>query len=218
MKGLLVRTRTWLVIHVLLAASVAAQTSLSVGPYVGYYRPFGHFEPASVYSTNLPPDPQALAGAVFGGEADAWLGKHFGASLDAAVTRSSVGITLTPEGPRGPTSAHVETVVAQALVALPRMLGPHSWISGGFGMVRHTGDAYAGLSSLSQGAGVVGAGSRLDLNDRVSLTAGVTTLWYMLNVPMPPELRANPGSLERGRQLDVTFRLPASWSILPGAR
>ena len=218
MRGILVTTRTWLVVNVLLAGALAAQTSLSVGPYVGYYRPFGHFEPASVYSTNLPPEPQDLAGAAFGGEADAWFGKRFGASIDAAVTRSSIGVTFTPEGPRGPISARVETFVAQALVALPRLPGLNSWISGGFGMVRHTGDAYAGLSSLSQGAGVIGAGSRVDLNNRFSLTAGVTTLWYMLNVPMPPELRLNPGSLERGRQLDVTFRLAASWSILPSER
>ena len=218
MRNQLVRTRRWLVFHVVLAASLAAQTSLSVGPYLGYYRPFGQFEPASVSSTSLPREPQDLAGVALGGEAEAWFGRHFGASVDAAVTRSSVGMTITPAGPRGPTSAHVETVVAQALVGLPRLLGPHSWISGGVGMVRHTGDAYATLSSLSQGAGVIGGGTRVDLNHRVSLTAGVTTLWYMLNIPMPPELRANPGSLERGRQLDVTFRLAASWSILPGRR
>jgi hypothetical protein len=218
MRRILVATRMWLVIHVQLAASLAAQTSVSVGPYVGYYRPFGHFEPASVYSADLPREPQDLAGVAFGGEADAWFGRNFGASVDAALTRGSVAIITTPESPRGPTSAHVETVVAQALVALPRQLGPHSWISGGIGMVRHAGDAYVGLSSLSQGAGVLGAGSRLDLNNRVSLTAGVTTLWYMLDVPMPPELRANPGSLERGRQLDVTFRLAASWSILRSER
>jgi hypothetical protein len=181
-----------------------------VGPYLGYYRPYGHFEPASVYSTSLPQQPQDLGGVALGGEADAWFGRHFGASVDAAVTLSSVASTLTPEGPRAPTSAHVETVVAQALVGLPHLLGPHSWISGGFGMVRHTGDAYAGLSSLSQGAGVIGAGSRVDLNNSVSLTAGVTTLFYMLKVPMPPEFRDEPGSLERGRQTDVTFRVAAS--------
>jgi hypothetical protein len=203
---------------VLLGAALGAQTSVSVGPYIGYYRPLGHFEPASVFSTSLPQEPKDLAGAAIGVDADAWFGEHLGASLEAGVTRSTVGSVDTPEGPRGPTSAHVESVVAQVLIGLPRALGSRSWIGGGLGLVRHAGDAYAGLSSLSQGTGVIGAGTRVDLSRRVSLSAGVTALWYMLNVPMPPLLRDNPGSLERGRQFDVTVRVGASWSILSKAR
>jgi hypothetical protein len=207
------RTRTLVVAHMLIGTSLAAQTSVSVGPYVGYYRPFGHFDPASVYITGMPTTPQDLSGAAFGGEADAWFGRRLGASIEAGVSQSTVPAEHTPEGVRGPTSAHVETVVAQALVALPRSVGTHSWISAGLGMVRHAGNAYASVGPASAVAGVLGAGSSFDMNDHIAITAGITTLWYVLDIPMPAPLRQNPGSLERGLQIDATFRVGARWTM-----
>jgi hypothetical protein len=201
------------VAHMLIGTCLAAQTSVSVGPYVGYYRPFGHFDPASVYITGMPTTPQDLSGAAFGGEADAWFGRRLGASIEAGVSHSTVPAEHTPEGDRGPTSAHVETLVAQALVGLPRGIGTHSWISAGLGMVRHAGNAYASVGPASEGAGVLGAGSSFDMNDHIAITAGITTLWYTLDIPMPAQLRGNPGSLERGLQIDATFRVGARWTM-----
>lgn len=203
-----------LIIGMAFATSLAAQTSVSFGPVVGYYRPYGHFEPASVYTTDLPTRPQDLSGAAFGGEVDAWFGRRVGASIEADVASSEVPATVTPEGTRGPTSARVETAVVQALMSLPTSLGDHLWVSAGLGVIRHGGTAYSRYGSPSEGAGVIGAGAKADLNNHISLIAGVTTLWYMFNLPMPTEFRLNPGSLERGRQMDAIFRLGARWSIL----
>ncbi|HEY9227913.1 MAG TPA: hypothetical protein VIP11_14750, partial [Gemmatimonadaceae bacterium] len=44
-----------------LAAPVAAQLRGSVEAFAGYYRPFGKFEPASVYLTSLPETPSDLS-------------------------------------------------------------------------------------------------------------------------------------------------------------
>jgi hypothetical protein len=35
----------------------------------------------------------------------------------------------------------------------------------------------------------------------------------MLDIPMPSQLRLNPGSLERGLQIDATFRVGARWTM-----
>ena len=207
--------RIGLVAGVVFATASRAQTSVSIGPVVGYYRPFGHFERASVYSTDLPMKPEDLSGPEFGGEVDAWFGRRVGASIEAGFASSSVPATVTPAGMRGPTAARVETAVAQALVSLPTSFREHLWLSAGVGVIRHAGTAYARYGSPSEGAGVIGAGAKADLNDHFSLTAGITTLWYMFNLPMPAELRLNPGSLERGRQMDAIFHLGARWSILP---
>jgi hypothetical protein len=79
--------------------------------------------------------------------------------------------------------------------------------------VRHAGNAYASVGPASGGAGVLGAGSSFDVNDHIAVTAGITTLWYMLDIPMPSQLRLNPGSLERGLQIDATFRVGARWTM-----
>jgi hypothetical protein len=196
----------------LIGTCLAAQPRVSVGPYVGYYRPLGHFDPASVYITGMPTTPQDLSGAAFGGEADVWFGRRLGVSIEAGVSQSTVP-AQAPEGTRASTSARVETVVAQALVALPRGIGTHLWVSAGLGLVRHAGDAYASVGSASEGAGVLGVGSSFDMNDHIAITAGITTLWYMLDIPMPTQLRGNPGSLERGLQIDATFRVGARWTM-----
>lgn len=215
---ILAKIQTYVAISTLLATALGAQTSVAVGPYLGYYRPFGHFEPASVYSVSLPQQPEDLAGPAFGGFAEVWFGRRVGVLVQADVTRSSVGGADTPEGPRGPASAHVESLALQALAGLPHVLGLRPWISGGFGAVRHTGDAYTGIARPWQPAGVVGLGSSIGITKRIALTAGVTTMWYTLNVPMPPELQSNPGSLERGRQIDATFLFGASWTIVPARK
>ena len=98
-----VKTHILVVAHMLyLARAFAAQTSVSVGPYVGYYRPFGHFDPASVYITGMPTTPQDLSGAAFGGEADAWFGRHLGASIQAVCRRAPFRPLKRPKALAGP--------------------------------------------------------------------------------------------------------------------
>jgi hypothetical protein len=35
----------------------------------------------------------------------------------------------------------------------------------------------------------------------------------LFDLPMPPELRLNPGSLERGRQVDLLVHLGVIWML-----
>ena len=49
-------------------APALGQVRGSVGPLVGYYRPIGHIDTASVYSTSLPTDPSQLRGVAWGVE------------------------------------------------------------------------------------------------------------------------------------------------------
>lgn len=206
-----------LVIQAALATSLGAQTSLGVGPVVGYYRPLGRFEQAPVNARPLPAQPQGLSSLAFGGEMNAWFNGWLGASIEASVAPIHTAALPPPPGGTGTPAmdARVETVVAQALVSLPRSLHEHLWMSAGLGVVRHGGETYASYGSPTQAAGAIGVGASADVNEHVTLTGGVTLLGYMLDVPMPAALRQTySGSIERGRQIDATFRVGARWSLL----
>jgi hypothetical protein len=202
-------------IWLLLPASVFGQTRIDVEPFAGYYRPFGHFEPASGSAVDLPQTPQDLSGLALGAEVNAWLSRRFGVALEGSLARSTIPSVDTPEGPRGPTSAEVQTLFVQGLIAAPQSGNVHTWLSAGVGMIRHGGASYSNYGSPVDPAAEVGAHGAIEVGKRMSVTAGVTTLLYMFDLPMPPNLRLNPGSLERGRQTDLIFRIGAAWTIRP---
>lgn len=195
------------------ALPVGAQVEFSFGPVIGYYRPLGKFDQASVYSTNLPNTPQVLSGLAWGGAGTVWFGRRFGAELQASLTQSTIPGIISPVGPLGPTPAQVDLVVFQGLfTVLGAPSGHHVWLSAGPGLIHHGGRAYDRYALSAQWAAVAGAGAQVRISRRLQAAFGLDGLFYTFDLPMPPELRHNPGSLQHGRQIDALLHLGLSWT------
>ncbi len=192
----------------------SAQTRLEFGPVLAYYRPFAAFEPASVFSTALPRTPQDLSGMAWGGVARAWFGTRIGAELGGSIAEGTIPSQPTPAGPTRPIGTRVGVVTVQGLLTLTGdPTGRQAWVSAGAGVIRHGGDAYARYGTPTDTGVAIGAGGRLPIAARLHATFGVSTLVYMFDLPMPPELSRNPGSLQRGRQVDTFLYLGATWML-----
>lgn len=196
------------------AAPTHAQTTVSIGPSFGYYRPLGSFDPASVYSTSLPQTPSELRGFATGGVAQVTFGRRLGVEAKFSVANSTIREVITPAGPRGPTGARVvaATLLGQYEVS-PTPERYRLWLSAGPGVVRHGGDAYSRYGSPTSMAGAFGAGLRLPMPMHFQLAADATTLLYPFDVQMPAFLQSNPGSLEHGRQVDALVHLGVRWVV-----
>src|ERR1051325_8805270 len=94
------RSMGWVLagLAVLGPVQAAAQAGIEVGPLLGYYRPYGRFEPTSVNIIGLPATPRVLRGRAWGGEARVWFGRRFGGEIQASVSRSTIPQVLTPNG------------------------------------------------------------------------------------------------------------------------
>jgi len=206
----------WVIVVLAVMSPVrsTAQVSVEIGPVVGFYRPLGGFDDASVYSTALPRTPEDLMGYAWGGGVRAWFGKRVGAEFDAMVAQSEVPEVFTPSGPRGPTPAQVTTFTAQGLLTVTGdPTGHQLWVSGGLGVVRHGGAAYDSYGTPRDLSPVAGIGTRVGLTRQLHATLAVNVLVYTFDVPMPPELQLNPGSLQHGQQVDVWTHLGVTWMI-----
>jgi hypothetical protein len=187
---------------------LSAQISFDVGPLVAYYRPIGNFDPASVYTTDLPNKPSDLSAMALGSAAHVWFGQRWGAGAQVAVANSSVPEMATPNGPRGPTAAQEMTASVQAQYDIsPNPEKFRVWVSAGPGVIRHAGKAYERYGSPVDVAGVVGIDITVPIASRLRFAAGVTTLLYPFDVPMPANLSLNPGSLEHGFQTDALLHV-----------
>ena len=100
-----------------LATPVVAQIRVDLGGTVGRYSPEGSFQPASVYSTQLPLTPDELSGLALGGQLRLWVGR-VGVQLAATTTAVREGGGNTPGGYKAPTAARVSTGSAQLLFRL----------------------------------------------------------------------------------------------------
>jgi hypothetical protein len=203
-----------LVLTFVIASPLGAQVAFNGGLLAGYYRPFGNFDAASVYSTSLPRVPSELSGFAWGGVAQVAFGGRMGAEAQLSVANSATPGVITPAGPRGPTSAQLVVATLQGQYDIsPQPESFRLWVSAGPGLIRHGGDAYAPYGSPVSAAGAFGASLRLPIASRLQVTAGTTTLLYLFDLKMPPELRGNPGSLQRGRQTDVLWQLGMRWGV-----
>lgn len=195
------------------APAANAQLTASLGFFAGVYHPFGHFDPASVYSTALPGQPSDLKGTAWGGTAHLGFGGRYGVAAQVAAANSQVGGGNTPEGVERPTGASVllATVLAQYDVSPnPRAFG--IWLSAGPALIRHGGDAYRPYGSPTSYGAAFGTTVAVPLGAHLQLNADVTGLFYTFDVPMPPDLRANPGRLEHGSQRDALVHLGIAWA------
>lgn len=191
-----------------------AQVRAEFGPVLGYYRPYGSFEAASVYFTSLPFAPSDLKGLARGAEGRVWLGQRVGIELRGFVASSTLPSVSTPSGPSRPTPANVYALTAQTLLTIVGTASRHLiWVSAGAGVSRHGGEAYARHTGVTDIGPAAGFGTRFRLTRQIHATAGVTAFTYMFDMPMPADERLNPGSLQRGRQVDVLFHTGVSWTI-----
>ncbi len=193
---------------------VGAQVRIDVAPVIGYYHPLGTFDQASVYSTTLPTSPQDLSGFAWGGAVHLWSGGHFGAEIQVVDASSTIASVITPGGPSPPTSAHVLMATAQALYVASRTPeGPRVWFGAGPGVVHHGGDAYAPYDSPTEIAATLSLGSAVAIWSHLDATFGVDMLFYAFDLPLPPPLEQNPGSLEHGSQADALLHFGLSWTL-----
>lgn len=199
----------------ILAVPLDAQTSFEVGPLVGYYRPVGHFRPASVYSTLLPTTPSELSGTSWGANARLWLGRRFGIDASGMATSRMIGGGIGPGfGVMPARQARVLTVAIEALYDFSLAPGKYrAWVGAGPGLVRHSGDAYASFGSFTDLAGVVSAGASVRLLPHVAAVGQVGTALYNYDIPMPPSLAKNPGQLQSGFQEDLSLRFGLAWTL-----
>lgn len=191
------------------------QGTASLEFFAGYYHPYGHFDPASVYSTRLPGQPSELEGTAWGGAAHLGIGGRYGIAAQVATANSQVGGGNTPDGVQRPAGASVliASVLAQYDVSpKPRAFG--IWLNAGPAVIRHGGDAYRPYGSPTSFGAAFGTTVSVPLGAHLQLNADVTGLFYTFDVPMPPDLRANPGRLEHGSQRDALVHLGIAWAHL----
>jgi len=196
------------------ASRAHTQVTGTVTAFVGYYRPFGHFDRASVYTTELPERPEDLRAAAWGGAGQLAIGDRFGVAAQVAKTRSRVPESFNPGGAAGPTDASVLLATLQGQYAVALMPRAQLWLNAGPGLVHHGGTAYARHGSPTSFAGVIGTTLVVPVAPHLQFTANATVLLYVLDVPMPPELRLNPGRLEHGAQRDALLHAGLSWRPL----
>lgn len=192
--------------------SLHAQLSLAVGPVTGYYHPYGHFDPASVYSTQLASDPSQLAGSALGASAQLRFTRRAAIEATVSTTRSTIPGGNTPGGPVPPTPARVTvaTLVAQYDLS-PRPSRVRLWLGAGPALVRHSDGGYSRYGTPTSLGGAASIAAAVPLRSRVELAANVSGVAYTLDVPMPRDLALNPGSLQHGAQRDLVMSIALRW-------
>jgi hypothetical protein len=194
-----------------ISAPVRAQRG-AIGLFAGYYRPFGHFDAASVYAASLPVEPSDLRGFAGGGVGQLLLGRRFGIEGQAAVVHSTVPAVTTPGGIRGPTNASVDFVTLEGEYDIsPTPERYRVWLNAGPAFVRHGGDAYAQYGSPTSVGGAAGVGLIVPMGRQLNLATSLTTLWYIFDLAMAPELQRNPGRLQHGAQRDAMLQVGLRW-------
>lgn len=201
------------------AAPVHAQTSLEVGPLVGYYQPTGQFQTGSTYFTDLPARPQDLSAVVWGGELRVWLGRRLGVQVQGGVASRRVPTTLVPVIVGLPaqrvSATRARIVLASVLLLYDLSPAPNRyrlWLGAGPGLVQHGGTTYQPFGSPVSSAGVVDVGASVPLFSNVRAAGGLQTTLYDFHMTAPPSYGA-PGMVQSGFQTDVLFHLELTWTL-----
>jgi len=160
----------------------------------------------------MPNRPSDLQGPMVGFSGRLGIAQRFGVAAQLATASSRSSIVVTPEGPVGPTRASV--VLGSLMGQYDVATNPeryHLRVSAGPAFVRHGGAAYKAVGASSSFAPAFGTSLVVPLWSHLQLSAGATGLFYTTNIPMPRELRSNPGALQRGRQRDLLLHLGLAW-------
>jgi hypothetical protein len=188
----------------LLAASSAhAQGSLAVAPIVGYYRPFGHFAPASVLSTALPRTPSDLSGLAWGASLRSVLRPRVAVEVFATTSESTLPGCLCPGGPTPSTRNRVTIASAMLQYEIaPSAARTPFWLSAGPAMIRHGGDGYGRYGAPTDWGGAVGLDAEHAIASQWRLVAGAKGVVYAFDLAFPPE---------HGTQLDALLSFRLEW-------
>jgi hypothetical protein len=194
------------------SAPLAAQV-VSIGPSIGYYRPFGRFDPASLFSTALPRQPSDLAGMAWGVEVSLRLRRRIGAEAIFSTVTSTVPGCLCPGGPRPPTGERVTLLVlaGQYRIDLPRRAYDLR-LSAGPATIQHGGDGYGYYGSPRSWGGAGALELTRRMGSHVEAVARAMGLAYSLHHQALPQ---------SGGQFDGLISLAARWrfgAALPGER
>ncbi len=194
-----------------LASAAVAQMKVDVGASVGLYSPTGKFQPASVYSTNLPNSPDQLSGSSFGAQLRLWVVPRIGFELTGTTFSRDAGGGGTPEGTAPTTSARISTGTAQLLV---RVTGEASrariWVGAGGGAIQHGGATYEPFGKPVNYGAVASLGTAVRIRGGLSADLGLTSLMYNLNIR--GTAATDPNLSERGRQVDLLVHTGLSYS------
>jgi hypothetical protein len=202
---------------ILLAAPAAlrAQVTGSIGLLAGYYRPYGHFDPASIYDTGLPGQPSDLRGVLKGVAGQLTFGRRFGVEAQLTTAGSTIPVANTPAGPRGPTNVSVDMATLEGEYDVsPTPQRYQVWLEAGPALVRHGSDAYAPYHDPTSVGGALGIGLTVPLGPHFQIATNLNTVWYTFDLGMPAEDQRNPGPLEHGPQRDALLQVGLRWGHL----
>jgi len=193
----------------------AAQTTVEIGPRLGYYDPTGDFEGGIVTNGGLPSNPLALDGIAWGAAARVWFGRRFGLDAQAAIVRSNIPAVNTPAGWTSPaTRATVMPMSFHGNLAFISHPLVRSWLGVGLSLVRHGGSAYSSVGGLTEAAPSATLGANVHILNRLGATVGVSAMRYMYNVPRPPGGSASSEtSLQRGWCTPLMVMVGLDWRV-----
>ncbi len=155
--------RFWRIVQILaltaaVTAPLSAQRGVDIGPFAGYYLPFGRFDPASVYSSDLPTEPSELRGIAWGADVRLSLHDRLGAEAIVSTAGSTLRGTVSPGNGRLLQSnerVNLAVVEGQYDVA-PVPANYHILLSAGPAFIQHTGQGYAQYGSPRSWGGAFG--------------------------------------------------------------
>ncbi len=176
-----------LVLSCLIASPAAAQV-LSVGPSVGYYRPFGRFDPAPIVSTDLPREPRSLAGRTWGAEARLTLRGRLGIEGSFSTVASTVPGCTCPNGYLNPTNERVNMFIITGQYSVTPPHGPIGLVvSAGPAAIQHGGTGYGRYGSPRSWGGAGGVEATGRLSSHLEAVARVTAVAYSFHLGFPPQ-------------------------------
>jgi hypothetical protein len=202
-----------------IAVPLHAQLSTSIEGFVGYYRPFGRFDPNSALMSDLPPRPSDLSAAAFGATGRLVARHRLGFAAELAATLNSrVPAWLPPTGglptdpAYGPTNATVSMGMLQAQYDVsPQPQAYHVWLNAGPGFVHHGGDAYRHYGSPTSFAAAFGTTIAVPIGVHWQLVTDATALFYAFHMSTPSFITG--ADIERGNQRDALLHLGLGWTL-----
>jgi hypothetical protein len=187
----------------MLARPVAAQVAVGLRPFVGYYRPFGHFFRAPYLSTALPQRPSDLQGVAWGGDVQVTLRKRFAIVARGLTTTTTLPSCTCPGGPTDPAPVRVSMAIVEGQYDLsPAPARYHLRATGGPALIRNSGPGYEQPDSPVSWGGAFGFELALRLASSWQLVGTGTGVAYAFVLDSPPQ---------RGPMRDAILSIGVRW-------
>lgn len=192
----------------IVGAPAAAQVAIDVGPFAGYYRPFGHFAPEAILSTDMPNRPSDLSGRAWGADAHMTLSHRIGVEALGATATSTLPSCLCPNGRTAETHARVNFAVVEGQYDLSLAPARYQlWLGAGPAVVQHAGTGYARYGSPVSMGGGFSLRFAAPITPHLQLAASAMGMGYKFNLDFPPE---------HGQQLDALASVGLRWQWTRG--